>query len=130
GVVPEVGVPLLVGVLAFGMPMNGSLLAVAVIGVVGGLAFAGLGVLVASRVRTLEAISGLMNLVMLPMWLLSGVFFSASNFPDAVQPFVQVLPLTAAIDALRAVILDGATLAGVAGEVLLLGAWGVGSFVL
>ena len=94
----------------------------------GGLAFSGFGLLVASRPRTIEGISGVLNFVMLPMWILSGIFFSASNFPDAVQPFIQALPLTALIDALRAVVLEGATLAGVAGELTLLSAWGVVPF--
>ena len=130
GIVPEVAVPLAVGMFIFGMPMNGSLLAVAFIGLLGGLSFAGLGLLVASRVRTFEAISGLMNIAMVPMWLLSGVFFSSANFPAVVQPFVQVLPLTAAIDALRAVILDGATLVDVAGELTLLVLWGAIPFAI
>ena len=66
-----------------------------------------------------------MNLVMLPMWILSGVFFSSANFPDGVQPLIHALPLTAQIDALRAIILDGATLADVRGELAVLGIWGV-----
>ena len=74
----------------------------------GALAFGGLGLLVASRARTIEGVSGLMNLVMLPMWVLSGVFFASSNFPDAMQPFIQALPLTALNDALRGVMNDGA----------------------
>jgi ABC-2 type transport system permease protein len=130
GIVPEVAVPLAVGVYGFDMPVNGSLVAVAVIGLIGGLSFAGIGLLVASRVRTFEAVSGLMNVAMLPMWLLSGVFFSAANFPAVVQPLVQALPLTAAIDALRAVILDGATLVDVAGELLVIGLWGVIPFAI
>jgi ABC-2 type transport system permease protein len=130
GIVPEVVVPLAVGVFAFNMPVHGSLLAVAVIGLLGGLSFAGLGLLLASRVRTFEAISGLMNIAMVPMWLLSGVFFASTNFPPVVQPLVQVLPLTAAVDALRAVILDGATLLDVAGELALLGLWGVVPFAI
>ena len=130
GIIPEVAVPLAVGVLGFNMPVNGSLLAVATIGVIGGLSFAGLGLFVASRVRTFEAISGLMNIAMIPMWLLSGVFFSAANFPAVVQPFVQALPLTAAVDALRAVILDGATLLDVAGELTVLVLWGLIPFVI
>jgi ABC-type multidrug transport system permease subunit len=69
--------------------------------------FSALGLLVASRARTMEAVSGLMNLVMLPMWILSGIFFSASRFPPMVQPFVRALPLTAAIDAMRANMLQG-----------------------
>jgi ABC-type polysaccharide/polyol phosphate export permease len=64
-----------------------------------------------------------MNIGMLPMWILSGVFFSSSNFPDVIQPFVQALPLTAANDALRAVILEGSTLAAIRGELTILLAW-------
>ena len=130
GLAPELGVPLLFGVLAFGMPVHGSFVAIVVVGLVGALTFAALGLLLASRVRTFEAISGLMNLAMLPMWILSGIFFSAANFPAAMQPFVQALPLTALIDAMRAVVLDGATLARVAPELGILGAWGVVSFGL
>ena len=130
GIPAEVGLPLAFGAWAFGMPINGSLVAVAVVGLIGALAFAAMGLLLASRARTFEAISGLMNLAMLPMWILSGIFFSASNFPDAMQPFVQALPLTALIDALRAVVLDGATLRGVAHELAILVAWGGVSFGL
>jgi ABC transporter DrrB family efflux protein len=130
GLPPEVGLPLAFGVLAFGMPVNGSLAAITIVGLIGALTFAALGLLLASRARTFEAISGLMNLAMLPMWILSGIFFSAANFPDAMQPVVQALPLTALIDALRAVVLDGATLAEVSGELLVLGAWGVTAFAV
>ena len=128
GLAPEVGLPLAFGVLAFGMPVHGSLVTIFIVGLIGALTFASLGLLLASRVRTFEAISGLMNLAMLPMWVLSGVFFSAANFPDAMQPIVQALPLTALIDALRAVILDGASLVAVRGDLLVLGTWGVVPF--
>ncbi len=94
----------------------------------GAVAFGGLGLLVASRARTIEAVSGLLNLVMLPMWVLSGVFFSASNFPASMQPAIQVLPLTALNDALRAVMLEGAGLAEVRHELGLLAGWGLVSF--
>ena len=130
GVAPEVALPLAFGALAFGMPIHGSWVAIAVIGVIGALAFAAFGLLLASRARTFEAISGLMNLAMLPMWILSGIFFSAANFPEAMQPFVQALPLTAVIDALRAVVLDGASLVDVRAELALLTGWGVGAFLL
>src|SRR5688572_28185117 len=130
GVPPEVGLPLAFGVLAFGMPINGSPVAIAVVSLIGALAFAALGLLLASRARTFEAISGLMNLAMLPMWVLSGIFFSAANFPEAMQPFVQALPLTALIDALRAVVLDGATLVEVSHELAVLAAWGLIPFAL
>ena len=114
--VAEVGVLLAFGVLAFGMPVRGSAAAVGALALVGALSFGGLGLLLASRARTFEAISGLLNVVMVPMWIFSGVFFSSANFPDAAQPFIQALPLTAMNDGLRAVILEGATLAGVAGR--------------
>ena len=71
--------------------------------------------------RTIEAVSGLMNLVLVPMWILSGVFFSSERFPDAVQPFIKALPLTALIDALRANMLQGAGLVDVAPALAALG---------
>ena len=74
------------------------------------LSFSALGLLISSRAKTMEAASGLMNLVMLPMWILSGVFFSASRFPALIQPFVRALPLTAAIDTLRGNMLQGMSL--------------------
>ena len=76
-----------------------------------------IGLLAASRTKTFEAISGLINLILLPMWIASGVFFSASRFPEVVQPFVQALPLTALVDALRAVVLEGAPLTRYPGRV-------------
>lgn len=124
----EVLVPLLFAVIALGMPVNGSAVAIVVTTLVGTLSFGAMGLLLATRARTIEAISGLMNLVMLPMWILSGVFFSSANFPDAVQPVIQALPLTAQIDALRAIILDGATLADVSSELAVLALWGVVPF--
>ncbi len=127
---PEVIVPLAFGVLAIGMPIHGSLAAIAVVAIVGALAFGGLGLLLASRARTFEAISGLVNAATLPMWILSGVFFSASNFPEAIQPFIQALPLTALNDAFRVVILEGATLGAVRGELLLLISWAVVTYLV
>jgi len=127
---PEVAIPLAFGAVVLGMPINGSIAAIAAVSLVGGLSFTGLGLLTASRPRTLEAIGGILNLTMLPMWVLSGVFFSTANFPDGLQPFIQALPLTALNDALRAVILEGATLTAVAGELLLLVVWGAVPFAL
>ena len=127
---PEATVTLAFGVLAFGMPINGSYAAVGTVCVIGALSFAGLGVLTASRAASIEAISGILNLSMLPMWILSGVFFSTANFPDFLQPLIQVLPLTALNDALRAVILEGATLRAIAGDITLLALWGAMPFAL
>jgi ABC-type multidrug transport system permease subunit len=128
--VPEILVLLLFARLAFGVVVQGSLMAITALILLGALAFAGIGLLVASRARTLEAVSGLMNLVMLPMWVLSGIFFSSERFPDAMQPFIKALPLTTLIDALRSVTLEGVSLLALWPQVAILAGWAVGSFVL
>jgi ABC transporter DrrB family efflux protein len=106
---PEMLSLYLVGRWAFGMPMRGSTITMALIMVFGALASSGMGLLVASRTEKSETVVGLINLIVLPMWLMSGVFFSSKRFPDTAQPFVQALPLTQIIDALREVILEGKT---------------------
>jgi ABC transporter DrrB family efflux protein len=128
--IPEVLILLLFGWLAFGVKNHGSLFSLVFLIVFGAASFSGLGLLVASRAKTIETVSGLMNLVMLPMWLLSGVFFSAERFPDVMQPFIQILPLTALNDALRAVMLEGKSLADLGWELGVLGVWGVVSFAV
>ena len=123
-------VPVLVGfaVVAFGVPLRGSLLALATMAVLGALAFAGLGLLVASRAKNTQTASGLMNVVMMPMFVLSGVFFSADHFPRLVQPAVRALPLTALNDALRAVMNEGAGLVALLPQAALLAAVAAVSF--
>ncbi len=128
--IPEVLVILIFAWLMFGVVIHGSLLAVLFLILLGAATFAGVGLLVASRAKTVEAVSGLMNLVMLPMWLLSGIFFSSDRFPAATQPFIKLLPLTALNDALRAVMQEGATLASQWQEVGLLTAWTIVTFAL
>ena len=118
------------GWLMFRVGVRGSLGSLALVTVLGALSFAGLGMLVASRARTIEAVSGLMNLVMLPMWILSGTFFSYARFPDAVQPFVKALPLTALNDALRAVMIDGTGLLRLGAPLAIVAGWGAVSFVV
>ena len=113
-----------------GVPLRGSLLLLSAVSLLGALAFTGLGLLVAARPRTIEGVSGLMNLAMVPMWVFSGIFFSTERFPAALQPFVQALPLTALNDALRAVMLDGAGLAATAPELFNLALWGAASFAI
>jgi len=108
--VVDVGVVLGFGALFFKVPIRGSFFDLAVLSLLGALSFSAIGLLIASRVRTIEAASGLMNVVMMPMWIASGVFFSSQKFPNAVQPLIKVLPLTAVIDALRANMLQGANL--------------------
>lgn len=126
----EVAAILSFGYFVFGVRIHGSLAGVLLIALLGAIAFAGIGLLVAARTRTIEGVSGLMNLVMLPMWLLSGSFFSAARFPDLLQPFIKALPLTAVNDALRAVMNEGAALPAVAMPLGVLAAWGLVSFVI
>jgi len=116
--------------LAFDVPLRGSLWLLVVICSLGAISFCCLGLLVAARPRTIEGANGLMNLTMVPMWILSGVFFSAENFPRAIQPFIQALPLTAVNDALRANMLRGAGLDVIGPELAIMLAWSVTSFVL
>jgi ABC-type multidrug transport system permease subunit len=111
------------GVLVFDVPLRGSPAALGLVCLLGALAFSALGLLVASRARTVEAVSGLTNLVLMPMWILSGVFFSSANFPAVAQPVIQALPLTATVDALRAIMLQGASLAALGGELAVIAFW-------
>ena len=116
--------------VAFGVPFRGPLWQLGLLCVLTSMVFSALGLLVASRARTMEAVSGLMNLVMLPMWILSGVFFSASRFPNVIQPFVRALPLTAAIDTMRANMLQGSQLGQMLAPVAILLAWFVLPFAV
>jgi ABC-type multidrug transport system permease subunit len=128
--VAEVGIVLGFGAWIFHVPVRGSLLSLALVCLLGSLTFSAMGLLLASRAKTIEAASGLMNAVMLPMWIASGVFFSAQRFPDVVQPIIKALPLTAAIDALRANMLQGANFVQLAPQMAVLSAWLLICFVL
>lgn len=113
----------------FKVPMRGSLAQLFLIALIAAFSFSALGLLVASRVRTVEGVQGLMNVVMMPMWIFSGVFFSAANFPDVMQPFVQALPLTALNDALRANMLEGAGWGTITPELGIMMLWLLLAFV-
>jgi len=126
----EVGLLLGFGVLVFHMRVLGSVLSVVVLGSLGAVAFGGVGLLTACRAQKIESVSGLINLVMMPMWIFSGVFFSYQRFPAVTHPFIKALPLTALNDALRATILEGASLASQSGRLAVLAVWGGVSFVL
>ena len=126
----EVVILIAFAVLVLDVPLAGSVAALALVSVLGALAFVGLGLLVASRAKTIEGVSGLMNFVMFPMWIFSGVFFSNERFPDAIQPLIQALPLTALNDALRGVMLDGVSLAALAPERGILALWAGVCFAL
>jgi ABC-type multidrug transport system permease subunit len=116
--------------LAFHCKLAGSLVALGVVAVTGALSFASIAVLVSSRAENTQTVSGLMNVVMMPMFVLSGVFFSSAHFPELMQPLISILPLTALNDALRAVMIDGASLAGVARPLGVLAGWGIASFAV
>jgi ABC-2 type transport system permease protein len=129
-VLVEVPVLFAFGSLAFGVRVVGSAALLLGLSMLGALTFAGMGLLVASRAQNTQTAGGLMNLVMMPMFIGSGVFFSTSNFPDGVQPYLRALPLTALNDALRAVTNEGAGVrdATVIFPIAILGAWGLASF--
>jgi ABC-type multidrug transport system permease subunit len=128
--IPEVVVLILFAAVAFGVKVYGSVVATGFLILLGSLTFSGFGLLVASRAKTIEAVSGLMNVVMLPMWMLSGIFFSSSRYPEAAQPLIKLLPLTALIDALRAVMIDGASIFSQIPQVVLLAIWGSVTFII
>lgn len=118
------------GMLIFHMKVLGSVFSILLIAVLGSITFGGLGLLTACRADKIESASGLMNLVMMPMWVFSGVFFSHDRFPQVLQPFIKALPLTALNDALRDTVLQGASLASQGGRLLVLAVWGALSFFL
>ncbi len=125
----EVAVLVGFGWAIFGVRVHGSLLDLIVVSIIGALAFAGLGLLAASRAQTIEGISGIMNVVMMPMWIFSGVFFSYANFPDIMQPFILALPLTPLNDALRSIMIDGAPLSANLPQLAAVAGWGGLSFL-
>lgn len=116
--------------LIFDVPMRGSLVTLSLVCLVASVSFGALGLLISSRARTTEGVSGITNLVMMPMWIFSGVFFASSNFPKAAQPFIHILPLTAVNDALRANMLEGATLAQVLPQIGIVSLWGMAAFIV
>lgn len=126
----EIAILLAFAALFFGIRIRGDWTAFLALNLAGGACFAGVGLLVACRAKTIETVSGLMNAVMLPMYLVSGVFFAYDRFPAEVLPVIRVLPLTVLIDGLRAAMNDGAGWESAAGPVLILTAWGVTCFAL
>jgi len=126
----EVGLLLAFGALFFHMRVLGSVGAIALIAGLGSLTFGGVGLLTASRAQKIESVSGLINLVMMPMWIFSGVFFSYERFPAVIQPLIKALPLTALNDALRASILEGTPLLHQWPRLLVMVLWGGISFLL
>jgi ABC-2 type transport system permease protein len=126
--IPEMSAILLVAHYLFGVEIRGHLLAVFGAGFIGAVSFAGIGLLVASRATKIETISGLMNLILMPMWLFGDVFFAAARYPDWMQPFVLALPLTQLNRAFRGIILEGHTIADESTALAIVLAWGLIAF--
>ena len=127
--IPELIVILGAGVILFGFPIRGNVFSILFLALLGAISFTGLGLLAACRAQKLETVSGIMNVIMMPMWLLSGVFFSPERFPDIFQTFIQALPLTQFNNALRAVILEGASLSSQLWRLAIIAAWGGISYI-
>ena len=118
------------GIFFFHMRVIGSWATIVLISAIGAMTFGGIGLLTGSRAQKIESVSGLINLIMMPMWIFSGVFFSYERFPAVVQPILRALPLTALNDALRATILEGSSLTSQGKPLLVMALWGGISFVL
>jgi ABC-type multidrug transport system permease subunit len=114
----------------FGVVVRGNYFSIFGLGALGALAFGGMGLLVAARPKRIEGVMGLMNVVTMPMFVCSGIFFSWERFPAVVQPVIRLLPLTALNDALRGLILEGTPLAAQWPRLAVLFLWGATSFIL
>lgn len=97
----------------FGVKLFGSVWAVIILIIIGNYAFSGIATLLASRANNTQVGNGLINMVTLPMMILSGVFFSYHSFPEFLIPFIQNLPLTILVDSMRSVFVEGAGIADV-----------------
>jgi ABC-type multidrug transport system permease subunit len=124
----EVGAIVIFARVAFHVSVTGSWLALGLLSLAGALAFSAVAIVIASRAENTQTVNGLMNVVSMPMFVLSGVFFSSAHFPAVMQPLISALPLTALNDGLRAVMIDGGSLATVARPLAILSAWGGAGF--
>ncbi len=118
------------GMLIFHVPLRGSVITLALTCLLSALAFGGLGLLIAARPTTIEGASGIMNVVMMPQWIFSGVFFASNKFPAVAQPFIKALPLTAVVDALRGIMLEGVGLVALMPQLAVIVVWAVISFTV
>ncbi len=128
--IPQIIVLLLFSYLLFGVKVHGNWASIILVIIIGAIEFAGIGLLIAARAQTLETVSGLMNLVMLPMWTLSGIFFSYEQFPEFAQPFIKLLPLTPVIDALRGLMMDGKSIMTLGPELIVMTIWSIIPFAI
>jgi ABC-type multidrug transport system permease subunit len=104
----EAGLLFLFAWLAFGNTIQGSVAALLVLFLAGNIAFSGIGIFLASRTSRTEIANGFINLVTMPMMVLSGIFFSYHNFPDWAISIIRPLPLTMYTDGIRSIFIEGA----------------------
>jgi ABC-type multidrug transport system permease subunit len=114
----------------FGITIEGSILAFIILFLSGIVAFSGVAVLLASRTDKTQVGNGLINLIIMPMMLLSGIYFSYHNFPEPVIPIIQALPLTILADGVKAIFNESAGLAQVWKSILILNALGLVTFTI
>ena len=126
---PEIIAILLVSRLMFDVSSHGGYALVCLIVLLGAFQFSAIGLIIASRARTLEAVGGLMNLTMVPMWIGSGIFFSTERFPAVAQPIIKILPLTPLISSIRQVMQEGAGLGEILPNLALMLFWSVACFL-
>ena len=115
----------LFALFAFKLTIQGDISALLLMFLAGNIAFAGLAVLVSSHTSNTEVGNGLINAVVMPMMVLSGIFFSYHNFPDWSIPFIRILPLTMLTDGIRSIFNEGAGYDDVTIPILILSATGV-----
>ena len=116
--------------LYFGTKIQGSLPALIILFLAGNIAFSGISVLISSHTSNPEVGNGIINAVVTPMMVVSGVFFSYHNFPDWTIPFIRYLPLTMIADSFRSIFNEGAVFIDVWREALVLTSIGTLSFIL
>ena len=128
--IPQVLLLIVFAYFLFDYRVYGSYSAVVFLVLLGAVEFAAIGLIVGARAQTLETASGLMNLVMLPMWTLCGAFFAYERFPELFHPLIRLLPLTPIVDSLRGVMMEGETLLQQWPEMLVMVSWTIIPFVV
>jgi ABC-type multidrug transport system permease subunit len=98
----------LFALFAFKMNIQGNISALILMFLAGNIAFAGIAVFVSSHTSNTEVGNGLINFVVFPMMVLSGIFFSYQNFPEWSLPVIKNLPLTMLTDGIRSIFNEGA----------------------
>ena len=100
--------------LAFDIRIQGDISALLLVFLAGNIAFGGIAIFVSCHTAKTEVGNGLINVVVMPMMVLSGIFFSYHNFPDWTIPLIQKLPLTMMADSIRSIFIEGASYSEVA----------------